>query len=173
MYFTDGQIQADPDCQAPDSDYRVSCIPFVRDREGHCDTLLLKNRFTIISIVDTAGVEARNMHVEKIRRVLSDIDSPGILQAVAIYIERKTDAAESWVVPGINLMTFGGNSAEVSHFARCVLLLPDKNKMFSYWVVIDDEGRIRGFYESWKFEEVERLILELKILLNEYQQDEK
>jgi hypothetical protein len=173
VYFTERQATTDPDCIAPGPNYRVACIPFVRDQEDLCDTLLLKNKFTIISILDTTGVEAWNIHAEKIRRVLSDIDSPEILQALTIYIERETDAGDSLVVTGNNLMTFGGNLEEVSHFARCVLFLPDKNKMFSYWVLTDNTGRIRGFYESWKFEEVERLILEIKILLNEYQKDEK
>jgi protein SCO1/2 len=60
-----------------------------------------------------------------------------------------------------------GTGEEISGFARCELILldfPEKNRRF---ILIDSLGRIRGYYQAGNFDEVDRLILEMKIILSE------
>lgn len=47
---------------------------------------------------------------------------------------------------------------------NCTLLMPSDADL----ALIDKQGRIRGHYNSKKIEEVDRLIMEVKIILKEY-----
>ena len=55
------------------------------------------------------------------------------------------------------------NFAEEKIFRECVLLLKDPDEL----VLIDSKNQIRGYYQNTR-EDVDRLILELKILLKKY-----
>jgi len=57
----------------------------------------------------------------------------------------------------------GGEGASGKLFS-CVLLLPNKFNA----VLVDDQKQIRGYYEIDSREELDRLLVELKILFNEY-----
>jgi hypothetical protein len=51
-----------------------------------------------------------------------------------------------------------------SNFRKCILLVPGGEDL----IVVDNRGRIRGYYASADRDEVDRLFLELKILLKKY-----
>ena len=55
------------------------------------------------------------------------------------------------------------NFANKKFLAECILLMSAPNEI----VLIDSENRIRGYYKNTR-EEVDRLILELKIVLKKY-----
>jgi hypothetical protein len=59
-----------------------------------------------------------------------------------------------------------GNSSALSNdkIKKCVLLIPASEDM----VAIDKNGKIRGYYTSTDREEVDRLLLEIEILLKKY-----
>lgn len=64
-----------------------------------------------------------------------------------------------------------GTDREITEFARCELVLfdfPDEidreNRRF---VLIDNRGKIRGYYPSGDFDEIDRMVLEIKIILKE------
>ena len=62
---------------------------------------------------------------------------------------------------------------KLQEFARCGLILPDDETKFSnnQLVLVDHNRMIRGYYEGDSREEVDRLILETKILLREQDLD--
>jgi protein SCO1 len=68
-----------------------------------------------------------------------------------------------------------GTGEEISGFARCELILldfPDRvDRKSRRFVLIDNQGRIRGYYQAGDFDEVDRLILEMKIILSEEYND--
>ncbi len=47
---------------------------------------------------------------------------------------------------------------------KCVLLAPSATDL----VLVDDRGQIRGYYESTDLDEVDRLVVESKIILKQY-----
>jgi hypothetical protein len=55
-------------------------------------------------------------------------------------------------------------SDSVSHLKKCVFFLKDQYDL----VLVDNEGTIRGQYVSGDREEIDRLIMELSILLKKY-----
>lgn len=52
----------------------------------------------------------------------------------------------------------------VEQFKKCVLLIPTTEDL----IAIDKDGKIRGYYTSSDREEVDRLLLEIEILLKKY-----
>jgi hypothetical protein len=52
----------------------------------------------------------------------------------------------------------------VEQFRKCILLVPAQEDL----IVVDSLGKIRGYYSSLEREEVDRLLLETKILLKKY-----
>ncbi len=55
-------------------------------------------------------------------------------------------------------------SKNIDVLRRCVLLTPDQNDL----VLIDSVKQIRGYYNSGNLDEVDRLIMEAKIILKQY-----
>jgi protein SCO1/2 len=64
-----------------------------------------------------------------------------------------------------------GNDEEISAFARCELILLDFPGAIDYktrrFVLVDYGGRIRGYYPVSDFDEIDRMILEMQIILKE------
>jgi hypothetical protein len=58
----------------------------------------------------------------------------------------------------------GSAVAKSDQVKKCVLLIPVSEDL----VVVDKDGKIRGYYTSSDREEVDRLLLELEILLKKY-----
>ena len=56
------------------------------------------------------------------------------------------------------------DSSQFDFFRRCVMLLKSPADI----VLVDDEKRIRGFYTASSRDELDRLLVELNILLNRY-----
>ena len=56
------------------------------------------------------------------------------------------------------------NGDDRAEFRKCVLAVPNSEDL----VLVDKEGKIRGYYVSTDREEVDRLLLELEILLKKY-----
>lgn len=86
----------------------------------------------------------------------------------ALYVIYYTDEIQSRItqeitydeVAFINSKTLGVNNS----LKECVLLIPGDEDL----VVVDSEGKIRGYYASDDREEVDRLLLEVEILLKKY-----
>lgn len=57
-----------------------------------------------------------------------------------------------------------GSNAELERLKKCVLVVPGGEDL----VVVDSDGKIRGYYTSTNREEIDRLLLELEILLKKY-----
>lgn len=64
----------------------------------------------------------------------------------------------------INIIPASSDSAGFSNLKKCVLLLSAPNDL----VLIDRERRIRGYYNSNNRDEVDRLLVEINIILKNY-----
>lgn len=92
-----------------------------------------------------------------------DFDTPAILQEYATF---HNATQGKWFF-------LTGDKEETYNLARCGFILPamdggdvpDDFVHSDKFVLIDEEGRIRGYYSGTNREEVDRLILEIKILL--------
>ena len=154
-------------CYFGPGQYRIPEFPF-RDLNGQsCDTTWIRGKFSVISVSDTLDFDPESRVNSNILRVLDDVPYPEAVTAISIGIIRGKDST-----PGNDSLKPGreefitGSRDEVFRFAKCGLILP-RDSIFSRLVLVDPEGRIRGYYDKNRFDEFERLSVELKILLNE------
>lgn len=64
----------------------------------------------------------------------------------------------------IQIRQIEGNDALTQKTKSCVLLMPEKTSV----VLIDKSGSIRGQYDGSSLEEMDRLMVEMKIILKKY-----
>jgi hypothetical protein len=57
-----------------------------------------------------------------------------------------------------------GGPVDIDFIRRCIFLLPDNVSV----VVVDGTGRIRGQYDAASLDEMDRMVVELKIILGKY-----
>jgi protein SCO1/2 len=93
-----------------------------------------------------------------------EYDSPEVLAA---YAKEHAATPGKW-----HFLT--GDKSKIYNLARCGFILPTLDGMgvaedfvhSDKFVLVDEEGRIRGYYSGTNRDEVDRLILEIKILLH-------
>lgn len=56
------------------------------------------------------------------------------------------------------------DTSQRAHLRKCILAVPKSEDL----ILVDKEGKIRGYYLSTDREEVDRLLMELEILLKKY-----
>ncbi|PRY86211.1 SCO family protein [Mongoliibacter ruber] len=113
--------------------------------------------------VDDAFRNEENVQIYSIS-IDPEYDTPEVL---AEYAERHNANPEKW-----HFLT--GDKSSIYDLARCGFILPTLDGMgdpeefihSDKFVLVDDEGRIRGYYSGTNRDEVDRLILETKILLH-------
>lgn len=117
--------------------------------------------------------EGKNTESEKLKfQRLCDLieDYPGV-QIITL-----SEAGGSREIPGLDDypchdIKLSASRDELIHFLKCELILLDAIQngeiRSSRIVLIDDKRRIRGYYEKNDFEEIDRLMLEIKIILKE------
>ncbi|WP_304516483.1 SCO family protein [Cecembia rubra] len=93
-----------------------------------------------------------------------EYDTPEVLKE---YAERHNATPDKWFF-------LTGNKDEIYNLARCGFILPtidgfgqpDDFVHSDKFILVDELGRIRGYYSGTNRDEVDRLILETKILLH-------
>lgn len=69
-----------------------------------------------------------------------------------------------------HILYLKGSTVALMNYMKCGLLVDEESgesNVFSKLVLVDNEKRIRGYYDGSKFEEYDRLLIELDILLTE------
>ncbi|WP_373494838.1 SCO family protein [Aquiflexum sp.] len=113
--------------------------------------------------VDDAFRNDRDVQIYSIS-IDPEFDTPEIL---ASYAQKHLATPDKWFF-------LTGDKAKIYNLARCGFILPTLDGMgepeefihSDKFVLVDDVGRIRGYYSGTNREEVDRLILETKILLH-------
>lgn len=76
-----------------------------------------------------------------------------------------SEVAETYLPERANWSVVRGTEPQFTSFLQCELVLPQPDLSLSQTLVmVDEEGRIRGYYEGTSPEEVDRLIAEIRIL---------
>jgi hypothetical protein len=91
------------------------------------------------------------------RNVLLVADSSGVVQKALLSLEKK-------ISNEIQSLFLKGLEVDQNELLTCDLLLESPWKV----VLIDDQRRIRGYYDPSDRDEMDRLVVELKILLKQY-----
>jgi protein SCO1 len=167
VFYRDGVTQSGRPCISDSAQYRIKIFPFVELNGNPCDTSEIRGRFSVLSVCDTARRLPDERIISNLRRVISDINRPDAVQAFIIFNNYSPAP-----VPPVNQDTHQpvkyvkGSISDIFRFGRCGLILPP-DSLFDKIVLADQQGRIRGYYDADRFNEYDRLMVELKILLRE------
>jgi hypothetical protein len=94
----------------------------------------------------------------------SNARRPSLILFNAISSENSVRLAEEMNPNKLQVVSLDDSVKSNEQFLSCVFLLPDKFNA----VLVDVQRRIRGYYQIESREEMDRLLVELKILFNEY-----
>jgi len=64
----------------------------------------------------------------------------------------------------IQVIDLSQQADEIRELRECILLMPPRTSV----VLLDRQGRIRGYYDGSERDEVDRLIVEIKIIIRNY-----
>jgi len=167
VYYQNGVHKIDTACDFPQGPYRVNNFLF-RDLKGQfTDTTFLRGKYSILSVSDALSAKNHMKFNANVKRVLNNFHASSALQAITVYPNDLPDSViEKNLTAGEGILYLKGSPDDVSHFARCGLILP-ADSLYSEWVLVDPAGRIRGYYPADRFDEYDRMIVEIKILLKE------
>lgn len=165
VYYSGGITNGDTACDFSGGQFHIREFPFESPDGQLCDTSLIRGKFTILSV--SASEDPGTDYVE-MQRVLETIHNKMAVQSVMIRMAGSIPERKKYS-PGITgqIREVTGSRDRVLHFARCGLIMPGTDSLFSRWVLADPSGRIRGYYNSDRMEDKDRLAVELGILLKE------
>jgi protein SCO1/2 len=167
VFYRHGVEHPGNGCRYDTGQYRINSFPFVMPSGLSCDTSAIRGKFTVLSVQESSSPKRKEQLLFNLQRVLDDLNRPDIVQAYIIAPDDSTGMAAR-KDQGVNaaIRHVKGNRSDVSLFARCGLILP-ADSINDKMVLADRQGRIRGYYDASRFDEFERLEIELRILLKE------
>jgi protein SCO1/2 len=167
VFYETGIPTDTTDCITEDEPHLIR-MDFASDDLSAADRLL--NRKLSVVDIDMGSTQELGNPGYSLNRVVDKFAENPVVQF--IVVRPSTDPVPVKQLSADNRFIYVyGSGEQITEFARCELILldfPDKfDRNTRRFVLIDNEGRIRGYYEVGDFDEIDRMILEMKIILSE------
>lgn len=167
VFYENGLPADTADCITPHQPHMIS-LGFASE-EQQSDQRLLSGKLSVIDIDMGSSQELGNPGYPLNRVADKFADNP-VVQFIVVRPSPDRVAVKQ-LAGGDRFIYVYGSGEEIVRFARCELILLDFPDNFDRktrrFVVVDKSGRIRGYYEAGDFDEIDRMILEIKIILSE------
>lgn len=182
IFFQNGVDNPFQEC--PPSDSSQHFIPefrFINQDGKQFGRAEMKGKITIVDFFFTSCPSICPVMSKEMERVNDHFRDEPLVQILSISIDPTFDtpeilkayAEEHHAIPG-KWQFLSGTKEETFQLARCGFVLPalDGNGVpddfvhSDKFILIDEQGRIRGYYSGTTREEVDLLMLETKILLH-------
>jgi len=168
--FYERGIPADTaDCFSKNRPHEVDLSGFSSDFLSEYNNDIYEGKLSVMD-VDMNPADGLTKPGYPLKRVKDHFDLERAVQFIVIRPNTGSDPDKQYPA-GDRFKYIFGTMDQVSAFARCQLVLldyPDHvDGSTRRFVLVDQRGRIRGYYPISDFDEVDRLILEIKIILNE------
>jgi protein SCO1/2 len=182
IFFQNGVDNPFQEC--PPSDSSQHFIPefrFINQDGKQFGRAEMKGKITIVDFFFTSCPSICPVMSKEMERVNDHFRDEPLVQILSISIDPTFDtpeilkkyAEEHHAIPG-KWHFLSGTKEETFQLARCGFVLPalDGNGVpddfvhSDKFILIDEQGRIRGYYSGTTREEVDLLMLETKILLH-------
>jgi protein SCO1/2 len=168
VFYSQGIPMDTSECPKEDHAHIVDPAKYQFDFLAGSPTMKFNGKLSVVDIdrepfipLGTAG--------NPLNRVVDHFEKENKVQFIFIRPDRPPVPEKEFRADESYYYVFG-NMEAVSGFARCELVLLDfqgqieNNRRF---VLVDKQGRIRGYYPVSDFDEVDRMILEMRIILKE------
>ena len=167
VYYEDGVDTTFALCNFPKGQHRLENFTYVLPN-GQLMGLDLNNRIDLYYLSQNIEAENSKKILNALNRVQQQFREWPYFQITVL----RTDINQATFEDDITAMDpqwiFGFIPIEqAENFARCGLVLDfetESEKVNSTLVLVDEEHRIRGYYDGLDISEIDRLILEVRIL---------
>lgn len=170
LYYTADTTVSFPDC--PD----LNLPHQVKFQENSDHSFIIRDSYLVFAMVDAIqpGQESSEK-VGQLARLTNAVpdDSYQVITFTNIDPDKFKSTFEGIYHSSDQWHLKNVNENVLQNFSRCGLLLPKEQTNFSnnLFVLVDPDGMIRGYYQGTSREEIDRLVLELKILIREREID--
>ena len=170
IYYQDGVSNPPINCQKSHSTPLRVDLASLKDNAN----ISKQGKISIIAFMASDCGKNCQIKLNQINRLVNFfLPQKDSLQAiVAVEGNRKEDVFLQFNNSG-SLYFVSLTEIELQDFIECELLLPlsDQNEVehINQFVLLDEQNRIRGYYNGLSLEEIDRLTTEIRLLLYEYQ----
>jgi hypothetical protein len=171
IYNADGEIEAFISNENNSQDYhKVSFNDLINKELYPTDTKLFAEKIIVLDLV-ISGEETNkyDYQISRIADIFKDDESVHIVRIFNKDYEQTVNEEELETGPKKNISIISEGLSTLLRMAKVQLglnLTSVETVAHNHLVLLDDEKRIRGYYNLNDFDDVDRLILEIKILLN-------
>jgi protein SCO1 len=181
VFYEQGVDNAFAECPASDQQHRIPEFQFVSHTGEAIGREEMEGKITIVDFFFTSCPSICPVMSSEMTRVQDAFRNDDRVQIFSISIDPEYDqpdvlaeyAERHDATPG-KWFFLNGDKEQVYDLAKCGFILPTLDGMgvpddFAHsdkFVLVDGQGRIRGYYSGTTREQVDELILETKILLN-------
>ncbi len=175
VYYQDGV--AATDCPANDSIHTIPSFSLQQaDDSQRLDETDLDNRITAVYLFSMPCDSACQQVMEELARVQDVFEKEETVQLLAV-------SSSEADVPGLKSLAqkfnsrparwkfLTGSPEAVQMLRQCGLVLDQQKEVVQPVVLIDGERKIRGYYTGTDAAEIDRLVLEIRILLYNVNQE--
>jgi len=171
IYFENGINRDTTNCNLGDKQHIVQFVTLKADHQNQTEYKIFNQKLTVVDINNEASEKKLGEIGYSLNRVADTFVNEKLFQILIIQPDTVTQLDKKNASKS-NLIRLRINQKKILEFARCGLILLDfPETRISSWnkrfVLIDQAGRIRGYYYAHDFQEIDRLILEIKIILEE------
>ncbi|MEO1052584.1 MAG: hypothetical protein AAFX87_18270 [Bacteroidota bacterium] len=164
MYYENGVDTTFTDCSFSNIPHTIPTFGFNSLDSVQITDEVLKDRITVIEF---STVECNIPCAERKNQLSRVLDrfNPGEIQLISLFdlesgklaheLKKGFNATENWHF-------LAGNRSDVQELMQCGTVMNSIDQV----VLIDDQLRIRGYYTATDIEDIDRLILEIKILMH-------
>lgn len=169
VYYQHGVPSDTSDCHFEDREHVVNMMTFWDDQSQNPKRNIFDKKLSVIDI-DVQSVNPSDKAGYPLNRVADHFSKESAVQFILIRTGPNINQ-DKQSTTNDRFIDIYVNKEKITEFARCELILldfPDKivpgTRRF---VLVDPGGRIRGYYPESDFDEIDRMILEMKIILRE------
>lgn len=182
IYFGNGIPEDSVGCQKSDVPHRIPAFVLEDVNNRKITEKVLDNKYTIIDLYASSYLELNSNKEFQISRILRDAGSASDLQVLRICYDHDATATGDNIeftnsIDNVHVIKAFGIKEDIFKLAHCGLVLLNfplnaseiqiQNNTF---VLVDQERRIRGYYNGTDFDETDRLMIELDIIVKEDKQ---
>lgn len=167
-------VEGIPNCPNSTSPHIVPDFEYIGDAENQFNSYQLEG-FLIYGVMDASKMKPnKKMIVElvRIQDAFFEIGAPYFLIFIKGNSDQRTEIQSLCTDMGLaqkNSCIASAGKSQLSDFLKCGLALIDEDSDgFINLVLVDPEKRIRGIYNGLDVEQTDRLIVELKILKQQF-----
>ena len=180
VFYRNGIPEDSVGCQKNGIPHRVPDFNLTDCNGVNLTEKILDDKLTIIELLSLQDEESNKKKLFQMNRVLQKYSLNKDVLWIRICYDKVDDQIKDRVQKiiesfnNVNILHAFGNREDIFDLAHCGLVLLNFRQKTPFiqvqnntFVLVDQERRIRGYYDGTDFEEMDRLNIELDILLKE------